>query len=588
MAENATESAAPPNGSVGDVDDGEEEELLLEPTGHYSALSQLLPHRHSAKILFNKYFEAGMHPGPRNALVYIYHVLSSTPSNLNNGNCAGVCGGLASVWTGKILNGGVHRIMVDRVSSISSMLYGRPMGIPYGQFSDYQDLLPRPIDDYYIGLDQTQPADIPSVNMFFRHSVRLYHVMDNVLRRLSDAKSTAYFDLQKASIDMRIRTPISNTNALMSLFSTILQLDGHLLSWHEYLPSHLKFSLDGMEGTAEETPPWIQRQRHHLRSRFLGMRMLLHRQTILFLLQPSERRNWPQNGVQEWPPLFSDCYNDTLVGGHTPFRREGVPSAVEIALTHLSASICVASALLQIEAIERYLGSRIIGEWCDFNYINFVIPDKARAHNAFRRGSIIVQSLSTNPGLPSGKLRQSQRLLEKLGSATMNSSNGKNGLPVASGNQALSTTVDPWEPNTSLTHDSTASINTTAGIAATIPADLQPFPPSANSTPSNVLGRDMVSSSHGYAHEVPQPQDFPTTHNTGNAETVDSPFDSMGSFDIPQPNTEVGEDTFDLNMMNPRTMTSGYDPVMPQIEDSIESLFHHSFDIWGSVDSMDI
>lgn len=191
--------------------------------------------------------------------------------------------------------------------------------------------------------------------------------MDNVLLRLRNAKKTAYFDLQKASSDVQIQTPVSDINSLMSLFTTILQLDGHLLSWHEYLPPHLQFSLDSLEDVADENFPWIQRQRHHLRSRFLGMRMLLHRQTVLFLLQPSERRNWPQNGIQEWPPLFSDCYSDTLVGGHTPIRRQGVPSSVETTLTHLSASICVASAVLQIEAVEKYLGSRMIGEWWDFN-----------------------------------------------------------------------------------------------------------------------------------------------------------------------------------------------------------------------------
>lgn len=247
------------------------------------------------------------------------------------------------------------------------MLYGRPIGIPYGQFSDYQDLLPRQVDDAYIALNQSQPDNIPSINSFFRYSVRLYHVMDNVLLRLRNAKKTAYFDLQQASSDVQIQTPISNINSLISLFTTIQQLDGHLLSWHEYLPPHLQFSLDSPEDTAEDNLPWIRRQRYHLRSRFLGMRMLLHRQTVLFLLQPPERPNWPQNGIQEWPPLFSDCYSDTLVGGHTPIRRQGVPSSVETTLTHLSASICVASATLQIEAVEKHLNSRMIGEWWDFN-----------------------------------------------------------------------------------------------------------------------------------------------------------------------------------------------------------------------------
>ena len=237
------------------------------------------------------------------------------------------------------------------------------MGIPYGEFSEYQDLLPREVDDRYISRGQEQPTDTPSVHSFFLHSVRLYHVMDNVLLRLRNAKTTAYFDIQKASSDIRINRPVSNINAMLSLLNTILQLDGHLLSWHEYLPPHLQFPLHSVDPPNPETPQWIQRQTHSLRSRFLGMRMLLHRQTILFLLQPPERLNWPQNGIQEWPPLFSDCNSDTRVGGSTLFRRQGVPSPVETTLTHLSANICISSAILQIEVIDRKIPSKLNGEW---------------------------------------------------------------------------------------------------------------------------------------------------------------------------------------------------------------------------------
>ena len=243
------------------------------------------------------------------------------------------------------------------------MLYGRPTGIPYGEFSEYQDLLPREVDDEHISRGHEQPVETPSMNSFFRHSVRLYHVMDDVLLRLRNAKTTAYFDIQKASSGVRINRPVSNVNAIISLLNTILQLDGHLLSWHEYLPPHLQFSLHSVVPQNLETPLWIQRQVHQLRSRFLGMRILLHRQTVLFLLQPPERLNWPQNGIQEWPPLFSDCNSDTLVGGSTPFRRQGTPSPVETTLTHLSANICVSSAILQIEAIDRQLSSKLKGEW---------------------------------------------------------------------------------------------------------------------------------------------------------------------------------------------------------------------------------
>lgn len=248
------------------------------------------------------------------------------------------------------------------------MLCGRPIGIPYGIFSDYQDKLPQQVDDDHIARHQEQPADTPSMNAFFRHNVRLYHVMSDVFLQLRDAKSTAYLELKKASSDVQINRPVSNVNALLSLLSTITELDGHLLSWHEYLPAFLQFPLDRIAISLQSTQSWIPHQVSTLRSHFLGMRMMLHRQTLLFLLQSPERRSWPQNGVQEWPPLFSDRYNDTLVGCSTPFRRQGLPSQVEVTLTHLSASICVSCALLQIEALDTHTSYTINGEsWWTLN-----------------------------------------------------------------------------------------------------------------------------------------------------------------------------------------------------------------------------
>lgn len=61
MSENSTEDATSPKERLGDADDGEEEEWLLESTGQSPGMSQLLPHRRLAKILFEKYFEA-VHP----------------------------------------------------------------------------------------------------------------------------------------------------------------------------------------------------------------------------------------------------------------------------------------------------------------------------------------------------------------------------------------------------------------------------------------------------------------------------------------------------------------------------------------------
>ncbi|KAL8636667.1 MAG: hypothetical protein Q9228_005961 [Teloschistes exilis] len=708
MAEDGTEDATSPKEHIADADDGEEEEWLLESTGQSPGMSQLLPHRRLAKILFERYFTA-VHP--------IWPMLLETESRerfdqtwisdeppeplwmvqLNlimclacqqcesevesayklSGNDATTDGrefyqrAQGYVYANAFATNNIamvqalllmalyqqgamrfnefyltvghatriaqslglhisrpelesvqpqHREVRRRIwwacfcmDRISSMLYGRPMGIPYGQFSDYQDLLPRPIDDPSISLNQPQPDNVPSINSFFRHSVRLYHVMDNVLLKLRNAKKTAYFDLQKASSDVQIQTPVSNINSLISLFTTILQMDGHLLSWHEYLPPHLRFSLDNLEDIAREDHSWIQRQRHHLRSRFLGMRMLLHRQTVLFLLQPSERRNWPQNGIQEWPPLFSDCYSDTLVGGHTPIRRQGVPSSVETTLTHLSASICVASATLQIEAVKEYLGSRMIGEWRDFNSvfnalcilsgamalhredIKVVVPDMTGTISAIRSGFAMIRHISTNPGLASTKLRQSERLLEKLGRATMMVSNNENDSATSISN-ALDGATSSWKPNSSSTKLSAARpVETTAALVPT------PFQPSSNPrelASSHIRNLDPANSSHDHPHGVSHHTIPHLTHGVSGSEVVDrgaNSFDWSIQFDPSRPGANMAvtrEDMLNPNMLPEYDIPNG-SPLndglgMLDGEDSIQSLFHHSFDIWGSLDSMDI
>ena len=52
-----------------------------------------------------------------------------------------------------------------------------------------------------------------------------------------------------------------------------------------------------------------------------------------------------------------------LSAGPRTLDAKGRPRPVETTLTHLSANICVSSAILQIEAIDRQLSSKLKGEW---------------------------------------------------------------------------------------------------------------------------------------------------------------------------------------------------------------------------------
>lgn len=251
------------------------------------------------------------------------------------------------------------------------MIYGRPIGIPHIRTVATAGSLPQAVDDQYITAGQAQPEGVPSVNAFFASSVSLYRVMDEIFERLQEGlvavrpDPTCQFHSDKRLDNYPGPTGCS-CNAVPQL-TTLLQLDGLLLKWHDNLPTYLKFPMDGVDQPNDDSSE-LQRQRAILKIRFLGLRILLHRQTILFLLQPQASRNWPRNASKRWPPLFSDD-----VGGSTALRCEasGRPnpySSLETQLAHLSVRMCVDSAQLQIEMIDHYRAFNVIvAWWWDFN-----------------------------------------------------------------------------------------------------------------------------------------------------------------------------------------------------------------------------
>ena len=76
------------------------------------------------------------------------------------------------------------------------MIYGRPIGIPYGHLSTSPDSFPQSIDDLCAIKGQTQPVGELSVNAFFVCSMRLCYVMDEVLERLHKVKGAIDADLK--------------------------------------------------------------------------------------------------------------------------------------------------------------------------------------------------------------------------------------------------------------------------------------------------------------------------------------------------------------------------------------------------------
>ena len=327
------------------------------------------------------------------------------------------------------------------------MIYGRPIGIPHNHAFSSQHSHPQAVDDKYIAQEMVQPDGIPSVNAFFVNTVTLYRVMDEIIERLHKVSTTSKSDpgcnlhpdkqngVQSCSCD--------NARQLTS----IIQLDGLLQNWHDSLPQHLKFSLDDVD-QAHEYADEILRQRVILKIRFLGMRILLHRQTILFLLQDRDKRRWPRNASRKWPPLFSDDAGEpSSAYGDDPCRKV-IPSSFEIQLAHLSARMCVQSAQMQIEMIDHSRSLKLSGAWwwdfyCrlifrDSHHIlvlivflvvfnslcvlfgatglrkedhSAIVPALPKAHMLMQRGIRIIHDMASRGG---AKVARSERFLKRL------------------------------------------------------------------------------------------------------------------------------------------------------------------------------
>ena len=240
------------------------------------------------------------------------------------------------------------------------MIYGRPLGVPQVRMLESQHSLPQSVDDKYITLGQAQPDGTPSINAFFANSVNLYRVMDEIIERLHEM-TNVQLDATNNLESMQQFGTSCRCSAVKQL-AALLQLDGHLQKFYQSLPTHLKFSLHETDHVPD-CPDEIQRQRVILKIRFLGMRILLHRQTILFLLQPRHNRRWPRTASQKWPPLFSDNAGDALGTCCDSQNRTSVDSPFEAQLAHLSASMCVTSARAQIETIDHFRPFHLTGAW---------------------------------------------------------------------------------------------------------------------------------------------------------------------------------------------------------------------------------
>jgi hypothetical protein len=239
------------------------------------------------------------------------------------------------------------------INRVASMIYGRQPGILHPKI--HTPPLPQSTDDVYVRDGRDQPEGLPSMNAFLRCTVRLYLVMDSIMEIFQAPNSHS----EKGNDPMRRRSSAE-------ILITVLKSDELLLSWHSSLPDYLRFSLSGSYQYEVSQPRWIQRCRIVLKNRFLGLRILLHRQTILFLLLTSLRSAHDTTTLAyQWPTLFTDFIRGQD-GWDTSMRPE---SDLERPLTYLSAQICIQSAQQQIDTISISRPAHLTGAWWwDFHF----------------------------------------------------------------------------------------------------------------------------------------------------------------------------------------------------------------------------
>jgi hypothetical protein len=234
------------------------------------------------------------------------------------------------------------------------MIYGRQPTILHRK--PLAQILPQAVDDVYIHDGREQPDGIPSMNAFLRSTVQLYLTMDDITEILQTSGATGLHGPSETSHDVYVSAA---RPSLLEILTAILKSDELLLSWYNSLPDFLRFRLDYAEQYDSSLPRWIQRHKTILKNRFLGLRILLHRQTILFLLQPLRSTEHVDHASYHWPPLFSDFFHQK-VAWDTSVRPQ---SDVERPLAYLSAQICVQSAQQQIDTTGISRPINLTGAW---------------------------------------------------------------------------------------------------------------------------------------------------------------------------------------------------------------------------------
>lgn len=152
-----------------------------------------------------------------------------------------------------------------------SMKFGRPPSITLSNALEVG--YPLEVDDQYIVVSTRvprQPCSKPSRTSLFVQTIKLSFVIDNILDKL-------YLRHDKND---RVSKQLTVVNDEHAILGNILLLDGQLQTWWDEMPPHLKIAPripDGIDA---------QRQRNVIYLRYLQMRLLLQRPSLMLLAKP--------------------------------------------------------------------------------------------------------------------------------------------------------------------------------------------------------------------------------------------------------------------------------------------------------------
>lgn len=181
-------------------------------------------------------------------------------------------------------------IVIDRTLS---MKYGRPASLRATDTFDVD--LPLNVDDQYITEHvehPRQPQGRPSYIEFFRQTIKKSPIIGRVLRDLYQME----YVVEPAYSEKGMLVKVSPASRILG--STV-HLDGELVSWWDELPEYLKTKPEIPDGEDFERQRNVLLMRyatyHHLSvafsadklpiSRYLNMRLLVHRQAFLLYLR---------------------------------------------------------------------------------------------------------------------------------------------------------------------------------------------------------------------------------------------------------------------------------------------------------------